>query len=119
MKDVDVAVLQMSTSIKLTYLQHVRMHGMRSGAETSMSESRLVRRDPDESICLEKCCLNKAFPDAPTISPPTPSAVIFTTLIPYGVYSRVQMLSAVGGIANPGATLRLGLYETVTNFKYA
>ena len=40
MKDVDVAVLQMSTSMELTYLQQVRTHGMRSGAETSMSESR-------------------------------------------------------------------------------
>ena len=40
MKEVDVAVLQMSTSMELTYLQQVRTHGMRSGAETSMSESR-------------------------------------------------------------------------------
>ena len=107
MKDADVAVLRMSTSIKLTYLQQVRMHGMCSGAEASMSELRLVRMDPDESIRLEKCCLNKAFPDAPTNSPPTPSAIIFTTLNPCEVYSRVQVLSAVGGIANSGTYLRL------------
>ena len=69
--------------------------------------------DPDESIRLEKCCLNtEAFPDALTISPPTPSAIIFTTLIPYEIHPRVQVLSAVGGMANStGATLRLGLYD--------
>ena len=93
--------------MELTYLQQVHMHVMRSGAETSMSESRFVRMDPDESIRLEKCRLNKAFPDALTISPPTPSAVIFTTLNPCEVYSRVQVLSAVGGIANSGTYLRL------------